>query len=52
MANDLSFLKKMIFWEISYLGLGKGKLKPNICLLNFIVWRVPSEFTFVMVHTW
>ena len=39
MANDLSFLKKKkkkkIFWEISYLGSGKGKLKPNIYLLNF-----------------
>lgn len=37
MANDLSFLKKMTFWEISYLGLGKGKWKPNIYLLNFTV---------------
>lgn len=41
MANDLAFLKrkkkKMTFWETSYLGLGKGKLKPSIYLLHFRV---------------
>lgn len=39
MANDPSFLKKikMTLWEISNLGLGKGKWKPNIFLLNFTV---------------
>lgn len=37
MANDLSFLKKWSFGEFPILPLGKGKLKPNIYLLNFIV---------------
>lgn len=42
--------KEMIFWEISYLSLGKEKLKPDIYLLNFIVRRIPSELAFVMVE--
>lgn len=49
MAYDLSFLKKKkkkIFWEISYLGSGKGKLKLKLYLLNFIVWRIPNELIF------
>lgn len=53
-ANDLSFLKKKkkkkIFWEISYLGLGKEKLKSSIYLLNFIVWRILNKLFFVMVE--
>lgn len=40
----------MIFWEISYLSLGKEKLKPDIYLLNFIVRRIPSELALVMVE--
>lgn len=54
MANDLSFLekKKMTFWEIPYLGLGKGKWKPSIYLLNFTVCGVPREFIFVMAYSW
>lgn len=40
----------MVFWEISYLGLGKKKLEPGIYLLNFIVWRIPRERVFVTVE--
>lgn len=42
--------KKKIFWEISYLGLGKEKLKSSIYLLNFIVWRILNKLFFVMVE--
>lgn len=44
MAYDLSFLK-MILRNISYIGLGRGKLKSNIYLLSSIVWKIPSELT-------
>lgn len=47
MARDLSFLKKIVFWEIFYLDFSKGKLKPTIYLLSFFSLKNPSLFVMV-----
>lgn len=47
-----SWGEKLLFWEISYLDLGKGKLKSNSDLLNLTVRGIPGELGFVTVELW